>query len=51
MVGFEKASARQSIEEWVPRGETGENWARGYLDKVLVCGTVQADAQPQCKAK
>ncbi len=29
----------------------GEAWARAYLDKVLVCGTAQADAQPLCKAK
>lgn len=29
----------------------GEAWARTYLDKVLVCGTAQADAQPLCKAR
>ena len=28
-----------------------EAWATGFLDKILICGTAQADAQPLCKAR
>ena len=45
VIGFEKANATQSIQEWVPTGETVEHWSR-MLTFQRFTGTIQRGQTP-----